>query len=364
MWSRVGRYIISLVIINNLFFLGNVVLPNTIFYIKMVKGVSAEVTDTEPPIIKGAHDLTVFVGDTVSYGTGITVTDNTDKQVELKIDSSAVNLNKVGHYQVVYSATDLSGNKTSISITIYVKADTEPPKIKGVQDQTVFVGDPISYKKNVTVTDNRDKQVELKIDSSAVNLKKVGDYHVIYSATDLAGNKATVTSTIHVKKVDVKTEVLNKEADKVLAKITKNNMTQIEKAWAIFNWAKKNIAYTGHSDKSDWMAGAMRGFKQGNGDCFNYYATSRILLTRAGIENQTVTRVGGKTLHYWNLVKIGGGWYHFDTTPTKKPYTGFLRTDAEVAARSKIIKGYYNFDKTKHPATPLKPLKQRSAFLK
>ena len=39
-------------------------------------------------------------------------------------------------------------------------------------------------------------------------------------------------------------------------------------------------------------------------------------MTRVGIENKDIERVpSGNTLHYWNLVNIGEGWYHFDATP-------------------------------------------------
>ena len=206
----------------------------------------------------------------------------------------------------------------------------------------------------------------LLIDSSAVNLKKVGDYKVIYRAVDLAGNEASTTVTIHVKekpKNYVDPEELNQLADRVLSSIIKDGMSEVDKAWAIYKWTRNNISYTGSSDKSSWLQGAMRGLKQGTGDCFNYYATSRILLTRAGFENQAVTRVGGKTQHFWSLVYIGGGWYHFDTTPTVKPTVNFLLTDAEVEKFSRVnIWGYYNFDKTKHPATPAKPLAERSKY--
>ena len=42
------------------------------------------------PVIYGAHDITVMIGDTVSYRDGITVKDNFDPNPVLSIDNSAV----------------------------------------------------------------------------------------------------------------------------------------------------------------------------------------------------------------------------------------------------------------------------------
>lgn len=76
--------------------------------------------DTEAPKIKGARDKTVYVGEAVSYRSGVTTTDNTGVEATLSVDSSAVNVNEVGKYKVVYTATDAAGNSTSTTITLTV----------------------------------------------------------------------------------------------------------------------------------------------------------------------------------------------------------------------------------------------------
>jgi hypothetical protein len=418
MWLRFRKYIIGLSAIIVLVFITTIILANTVFAVKLEKVVIVEAGSDTPRVSKfflekqpsatfktdmstipmnkpGIYDIKLKVKNK-EYLSKLQIKDTVPPKAEVEnyevwpeevkkpeefvkniVDATNVKVSfqrqpdfsKEGMQEVSLVLKDSSGNKTIKKASLTIKADTEIPIITGVKDQSVFVGDSISYKKGITVTDNRDKQVELKIDSSAVNLKKAGDYQVTYSATDIGGNKASTIATIHVKEKPfnfVSTQDVNQLADQVLASIIKDGMSEIQKAWAIFQYVRTHIAYTGHSDKSDWMQGAMRGLKQGNGDCFNYYATSRLLLTRAGIENQTVTRVGGRTQHFWNLVKVNGGWYHFDTTPYVKPYIGFLRTDAEIAERSKKINNeyYYNFDKTQHPATPPEPLAERSAFFK
>ena len=69
-------------------------------------------------------------------------------------------------------------------------------------------------------------------------------------------------------------------------------------AWEIYRWIKGHVSYVGTSDKSDWKKEAYRGIVNGVGDCFTYYAVSEALLTRAGIDNMLVTRVGGRTQHF------------------------------------------------------------------
>lgn len=268
---------------------------------------------------------------------------------------------QVGTQEVVILLEDTSGNQTEVRSSITIKADTDPPVITGVVDQKIYVGEKISYKKGVTVTDNRDAEVELVVDSSSVDLKTPGTYEVLYMATDAAGNMATQTAKITVMekpKNYVSEEELNKLADEVLAKILTDDMTDMEKLWAIYKWTFNHIQYTGSSDKSNWMEAAVHGIKKGTGDCFNYYSTARILLTRAGFENMMVERVGGTTRHYWNLVKYDGNWYHFDTTWWRRgyPFVCFLRTDAEVAEYTKLVEAYYQFDASKYPATPTEPL--------
>ncbi len=266
------------------------------------------------------------------------------------------------------AATPTAAPTAASAATSDTKADKEPPKITGVKNLTVFIGDRVSYKNGVTVKDNLDTNVALVVDTGGVNLKKAGVYNLTYTAKDAAGNiaQAEATVTVKVKPASpLNEDELNKLADTVLAKIVTEDMTDVDKLWAIFKWTKYNIGYVDSSSHTDWRKGALQGFKQGSGDCFVYYATARMLMERSGFETQTVIRdKGRKTKHFWSLVKVDGAWYHFDTTPTIKKNTTFLLTDAELAEFNKQFKNYYLFDKSKHPATPTKPLKERSKYLK
>lgn len=260
---------------------------------------------------------------------------------------------KLGNQEVGIIIEDIHGNKSEIRSTLYVKEDTDPPVFSGIQDKTVFEGETISYKKGVSVWDNKDNDVTYQIDSSKVNLNKTGTYTVTYTAKDSSGNKAVKTATITVIPFIVTDEMLNDKVDKILDKIVEEGMTKREIAYEIYLWVKAHVAYTGSADKSDWKKGAYLGIEKGMGDCFTYYAVSEALLTRADIDNMRVTRVGGRTQHFWNLIDCGDGWYHFDTCPNKDKMEAFMLTDAEVEAYTKKRgNNYYNFDKSLYPRTP------------
>lgn len=266
---------------------------------------------------------------------------------------------EIGSHEVVIILEDTSGNISKVDAELNIKEDTKAPMIEGISHQIVYIGDAISYKKGVKVTDNKDEKIELVIDTSDVNLKKEGLYHVIYTAIDKAGNTASETVDINVKEKPLKyvdPAEVDQLADGILLETFNDGMSEQDKLWAIFEWTKNHITYTGYSDKKDWIQGAVRGIKRGTGDCFTYYATARELLTRAGFENKLVTRFNGT--HFWNLVKYEDEWYHFDTCPWRSgyKYLCFLRTDTEILEYSEWCEDYYKFDAGLNPPTPLQPL--------
>ncbi|NLK26764.1 MAG: transglutaminase [Clostridiales bacterium] len=316
------------------------------------KGVNAQinVVDTTPPSARVVSQE-IWNDETIEAASFVTeIMDVSEVKVSYK---TLPDFTLLGDQSVILILEDESGNQAELTAQLTVKEDTEPPVILGVRDKLVYIGDALSYREGILVTDNKDENVKLQINSSSVNLKREGTYEVKYTATDLAGNTAVKTATITVKKFVVTDEMLNELADGILAKITKDTMTKRDVAYAIYKWVKGHVSYTGSSDKSDWKAEAYRGIKNGLGDCFTYYAVSEALLTRAGIDNMRVTRVGGKTQHFWNLINCGDGWYHFDTCPNRDRMDTFMMTDAKVAEYTEYRgNNYYNFDHSLYPATP------------
>lgn len=148
------------------------------------------------------------------------------------------------------------------------------------------------------------------------------------------------------------------EARAILERITTSSMDDMDTAWAIYRWARSNISYIGDSDKSDWLSGAHQAFVLGRGDCFVFFAACKALLTAAGIENLDIVKSNiSHSRHYWNLVKVNGGWYHFDATPrVGEGDDFFLLTDAELAAYSDSHGGSHVFDPSLYPARAVRSL--------
>lgn len=142
---------------------------------------------------------------------------------------------------------------------------------------------------------------------------------------------------IFTGKTPAKTEAereLEQLASQIVVQLVTENMTKREKATVIYRWIQSHIGYISTSDKSDWVAEAIRGLKTRRGDCFTYYAVARAMLDAADIENLPVYPKEGYHVHYWNIINVEGGWYHFDTTPRVSGSTFCIVTNAQYDALS------------------------------
>lgn len=314
---------------------------------KTVAG-TIEVVDTIAPKAT-VKEQTVWKDDAPEAKTFVeNITDAT--KVAVNYDSEP-DFKTLGKKEFNIILIDEGGNSIALPVSTEVIEDKEPPVIQGAADKVVFIGDSVSYKKGVTVTDNRDKEVAFSVDNKGVNLKKEGTYTVTYTAKDAAGNKAAKTVNIEVKQFVVTDELINEKCDEILQQVIGKSMTETEVAYEIYKWVRGNIDYSGDSDKSDWRAEAFRGMTNRYGDCFTYFAVSQALLTRAGIDNMEVKRVGGRTKHFWNLVNCGDGWYHYDACPNKDHKATFMLTDQQVKDLTRLRgNNYYTYDKSLYTA--------------
>ena len=335
----------------------------------------------EPPVIHGVQETIVLYTDDdipAALTDGVYAVDQKENTLPVKIevydesgelvaeyDESVGNVTKyqAGTYRVVYSCK--SAEKIE-SVLILHPEDKEPPVITGAKDLTVTVGGTVSYRDGVTVTDNMDENVQLQVDAEQVNLEQAGSYPVTYSAEDSRGNRTEITVTVLVEEPpevppsEEPTEdqkKLDQLAANILSQIITPDMTQRQQARAIFDYVISNMHYVGTPDDVDWVTAAYEGLTQKRGDCYYYFACSKELLTMAGIPNIDLNRVGGNSDHYWQLVNVGDGWYHFDTCPHPggAPLTAFLLTEAEVRQYSAQFTGiwlnYYMYDYDACPVT-------------
>ncbi len=124
-----------------------------------------------------------------------------------------------------------------------------------------------------------------------------------------------------------------KTAEKILKKTIKKDMTDYEKEQAVYEWMQKNIKH------DEGMMTVIRTTENGvdcpqgvlnlkKAVCVGYATTFRMFMQMLGIDCMVVH--DSELSHTWDLVKIGGSYYHTDIysdTPSGK-FGHFNMTDA------------------------------------
>ncbi len=313
--------------------------------------VTLTVTDTKAPEAV-ARTVYLYENETTVPSPADFVTGIEDASAVTAEFAEEPDFTSVGEHAVPIRLTDAAGNTVTITATLSVLTDTDAPTILGVRDLSVYVGSTVSYRAGISARDGS-TSIPVQVDASRVNLKKPGTYTVYYTATDAAGNTSTLSATVTV--LEIPYSLISGYAQEILDDILTAGMTKRQKARAIYDWMTANVSYIAYADKTYWMRAAYHGFTGGKGDCYVYYAMSRILLDCAGIENMEIHRDDPAKPHFWNLVNCGDGWYHFDTCPHYRnyPLESFMLTDAEVKHYSETcVADYYSFDESLYPRTP------------
>ncbi len=311
-----------------------------------------QVVDTVAPTATGVEH-TIYNDQTLTPEDFVTdVADVTEVTVSF---AQVPDFTRVGEQMVTVLLTDTSKNVSQLQAGLTVVADTTAPVFSAMEELVVNLGQSVSYRKNITATDDRDGELPFQIDSSGVNLEQAGTYTITYTAADSSGNTTTVQRKIHVMaELVVNQELVDEMAKEILAKILTEDMTAHEKIKKIFFHVRYNMSYS-HSPEKDIPNAAYKAMTKRKGDCFNYFAYAKVLLDNAGIDNLPVERYGGKTSHFWLLVNVGTGWYHYDCTPQSEedPFRCFMKTDAQAKAyarsRSDGRRDYYDIDYSKYP---------------
>ena len=155
------------------------------------------VKDIAEPVISGQSNYQQSYTkklNIVTLKNGLTVTDNydSDLQIVLESDNYSSNYNRLGSYNVVFSATDSSGNKGIFNININVIDDvapvfTGPTSIMKAKSEVLTVDD---IKDMLTANDFIDGEVEITVkeDNYSGKGNRVGTYKIIFQAKDSAGN--------------------------------------------------------------------------------------------------------------------------------------------------------------------------------
>lgn len=244
---------------------------------------------------------------------------------------------EVGDYTLTVIVKPKKGGKIKKKVKFSLIVDKVAPTFTEVNDVQAYIGDGIAYRAGVTVTDNCGGDIQITVDDSKVDKLCEGEYPIVYTAIDAAGNRATAKATLYLYDERVTEADLYAALDPIIAKYIPTSGSKQQQAKEVYNYVYNHISYTATSDKNDWVRAAYNGLKKGEGDCYTYFALSKAFFTRLGIENMDIQRTKGliDERHYWNLVNIGTQsapqWYHFDATPLLgATHSGCLLTDAQV----------------------------------
>ncbi len=160
--------------------------------------------DTSPPVAADRIPpiITLTGPSTVNHEQGTTYTDQGASATDAVDGSVAVTTSgtvgtAAGTYTLTYTATDSAGNTASATRTVIV-ADTTAPVITmvGAASMTHEQGTPFSDP-GVSAVDTVDGSIAVVTTGSVEDV--VGTYTLTYTATDAAGNSATVSRTVIVE---------------------------------------------------------------------------------------------------------------------------------------------------------------------
>ncbi len=171
-----------------------------------------QIIDTIKPEIIGAKDITIKQGDTIDLTQNIKVEDNIDKDIPLVITGD-IDTNKVGEYEITYTATDKSNNKAEQ--TIKIKIESKEPTQEAVTESTTSQKDQYQSTINISASTNPKqpntppaKEVKENKNNSSKNTKK-----------NQGSNKAKSKGSTIIE-IDERTrkDIPDSEADKKLRK--------------------------------------------------------------------------------------------------------------------------------------------------
>ncbi len=269
-------------------------------------------------------------------------------------------MKKPGEYMMQVRYTDSSGNETEIFDVKMIQIDDSEPPVLDVSPLIIAsVGCAVEYKPYVTLTDNCAGKLTFEVDESKLDLNSVGDHTVFITGTDQAGNRSE-SKAVTVRVIDgYDGEILDKLLDEIFEELDIDGKSREQICREIYKFVRSHLEYTGSSEKGDIRRAAYYALTGKGGDCYSYFAVSKLLFERCGIESLDIERLpikSGET-HYWSLVNIADEgeprWYHFDPTELRTDrydHSGCLLTEKQINAYSRVREDFYLYDGSGYPS--------------
>lgn len=148
--------------------------------------VDIKISVIDAPVINGISDKTVTVGDTIDYLSGVSAVDGKGNDItgSIEVDSSKVDVNTPGTYQITYKVTDSYGFSTGANCNITVNEKKEE-----VADNTSDGND------NTTTSDKGNKKTTKKNKGSNSNTASNNNSSNGSSSSNNSGSNTSNGST-------------------------------------------------------------------------------------------------------------------------------------------------------------------------
>lgn len=157
--------------------------------------IDIKISVIDAPSINGISDKTVTVGDNIDYLSGVSATDGkgTDITGSIEVDSSKVDINTPGTYQITYKVTDSYGFSTGANCNITVNEKKEE-----VADNTSDGND------NTAISDKGNKKSSKKNKKNTANTNNNSSSNENNSSSGSGNNSTASNSTANSEPNDGK----------------------------------------------------------------------------------------------------------------------------------------------------------------
>jgi hypothetical protein len=176
---------------------------------KALKTINISIRDTTAPVLSIEDELPMIfeVGsDAPDFTTYITANDNADGEIVITagmIDTSNVDMDTVGTFDVIYAVSDYRENESTETI-IFTINDTTAPVItvsNSAQFELLSGTTEPDWTTYITANDNYDGVITITdamVDGSEVDMNTIGTFEVYFSVEDSSGNEATESITVTI----------------------------------------------------------------------------------------------------------------------------------------------------------------------
>ena len=245
--------------------------------------------------------------------------------------------------------------KSSTTSQVYV-VSAKPASVQGPSSEAVTVSDTnafydlvvssVAQGKDLTVTlqgsiqkdEIADNAIKIANDSGfsgyITNIEYSIDKNIAYIHFNYKGGKDHYLASINA---------VNSKVQEIVNAVVKPDMSDYDKELALHDYVVNNVNY----DYENLVAGsipddsytAYGALIKGTAVCQGYAESMYRLLNKAGIKTFMVTGSGNNVPHAWNIVSIGGDYYHLDATfddpvsssGNKPTYNYFNLSDAQIS---------------------------------